>query len=106
MPESGTGRSIQKREAAFRKSERVEPHSMMLGPAEHFTGCTALCCYLLSVLCCVWALVAFALLQMVYLTIKNCPAKDKCSIPLQRYIQIRHMMDGAFSCSVKGLLSD
>ena len=51
MSQSGTGKSMQKREAAFRKSERVEPLSVMLGPAEHFTGCTDLGCYLLAMLC-------------------------------------------------------
>lgn len=51
MPHSGTGKSMQKREAPFGKRERVERLSMMLGPAEHFTGCTDLDCYLLAVLC-------------------------------------------------------
>lgn len=41
---------MQKREA-FGKSERMEPLSMMLGPAEHFTGCTDLGWCLLAVWC-------------------------------------------------------
>lgn len=51
MPQSGTGKGMQKREAAFRKSERVEQLSMMLGPAGCSTGCTDLGCCLLAVSC-------------------------------------------------------
>lgn len=84
---------MQKRETAFRKSESGTT-SVMLGPTELFMGCTDRGCYLLQ--CHLWALMAFALLQIVYLMIENCPTKDKYYIPLQRRIQILHMMDRAF----------
>lgn len=51
MPQNGIGKNVQKREAVFRKSDRVEPLPVMLRPVEHFTGCADLGHYLLVMFC-------------------------------------------------------
>lgn len=99
MPQIGTSKiGVKRRESAFRNRN-----------CNHFQWSWVLQNVLQGVqtgwLRHVWAVVAFAFLLLVYLTVENCPTKDYYYISLQRDIQIHLMMDEALVIKVFYLMN-